>query len=238
MKAIPVERGCGEREQGGVYAEFGVAPDGAGLEDFLIDAPLCIDLAALGVRPIGVSLVCRQGVWHVIDWVGLEHYPNVADFVEEVRRFGVSRRLPRSLDFSRLTPASRLLLVHARAHVDNFHAYADRWIGRGTKRGTCPKRLEEHMQHDYPLMCAAIWWQDVVGGRVLDPVAPRIVHRTMPSFSYIAAAAPQGVQAHYLPAVFASFPVSRLVLVDPKGEHGETQARAARSSLPVEVEPR
>ena len=38
-KAEPVERGCGEREPGGVYAECGLSPSGSPLERFLIDPP-------------------------------------------------------------------------------------------------------------------------------------------------------------------------------------------------------
>lgn len=99
-KAIPVPRGCGERKQTAVYCEVGMGPGGRPLEDFLICPPQKINPAELGVRPIGVRLVQHQAVWHTLDWMGSEHYPNVADMVEEVRRFGLSRRLPRTLDFS------------------------------------------------------------------------------------------------------------------------------------------
>ena len=48
-KADPVERGCGEREQGGVYAETGLSPYGTPLEYFLIDP-------GMGVRNLGRCL--------------------------------------------------------------------------------------------------------------------------------------------------------------------------------------
>ena len=48
-KAIPVERGCGEREPGGVYAECGLSPYGSPLEHFLIDPPMPL--------PEGVDLI-------------------------------------------------------------------------------------------------------------------------------------------------------------------------------------
>ena len=35
-KADPVERGCGDREPGGVYCECGLSPRGRPLEEFLI----------------------------------------------------------------------------------------------------------------------------------------------------------------------------------------------------------
>ncbi len=40
--AIPVERGCGTREEDGLYWELGMGPGGRPLIDFLLDPPLCI----------------------------------------------------------------------------------------------------------------------------------------------------------------------------------------------------
>ena len=76
---------------------------------FLLDFPED-GKTALGLSPIGVQLVERDGVWHILDWIGSEHYPNVADFLEEVRRFGLSRRLAKTVDFSKLTERSKILV--------------------------------------------------------------------------------------------------------------------------------
>jgi hypothetical protein len=124
-KADPVERGCGEREPGGVYAECGLSPWGRPLEDFLIDPPLPI--------PDGLDLINKPQVWQrllpsgdpaldelgqpiydLLIWVGAEHYEYVPDFLEEVRRYGASRRLNPNLDLSQLSRASRMLLAHPR----------------------------------------------------------------------------------------------------------------------------
>lgn len=238
-KAIPVERGCGSRKQGGIYAEFGCGPGGSPIEDFLIDPPVIFDPKELGITPIGVRLVEREGVWHIIDWVGSEHYPNVADYVEETRRAGLSRRLAKTLDFSKLTEQSRILLVHARAHTDVFHLYADRWTGLRYNR--CPKNIEDHNLPDYPDICAGVWWEDVKGGflRLSSGDHPRLVIRGMPSFSYVAAAQPDDLKPVYRPAIFASFPIHRLVVI--KGMHGEHKPgvlAAGQSSLPVQLEAR
>jgi len=129
--AVPVTRGCGRRTSGAAYWECGMSPDGRPIEEFLIDAPTLIP-PGLAVAPRGVSLITVGGVTHVVDWIGAAHYPNVLDFVAEVARFGLSRRLPSSLDFARLTPASRILLVHARARVENASVYGP---------FACPKNL-------------------------------------------------------------------------------------------------
>lgn len=114
-KADPVERGCGEREQGGVYAETGLSRYGTPLEYFLIDPPQPL--------PVGLDLINKPQLWedsatgitHLLIWVGSEHYEWCSDYIEETRRFGASRRINPNLDLSRLTRESRMILAHPRA---------------------------------------------------------------------------------------------------------------------------
>ena len=250
-RAIPVPRGCGPaRQAGGVYAECGLSPHGRPLEAFLLDPPVRLDLElqrALGVRPVGVALVPdtrRAGVHHVFDWVGSVHYPNVADVLEEVRRYGMSRRLPRSLDFARLSPESRHVLIHASAWIDDPAPYfADRVEAAGG-RMWCPQARPEHADRNRPpAMCAGLWWEDVDGGVAgAHRHGHRAVERQMPALRYVAAGPPPyppGYARRYTPALFASFPISRLVCVrDPDGgahEAAAGRARAARG-IPVELE--
>jgi hypothetical protein len=120
-------RGCGYRIAGGVYATWGVAGDPEEqqpqpTELFVLGAPIVIDPVALGVSPLGVTMIERNGVWHLIDWIGELHYATVADFVVEARFQGVSRRVPANLDFSRFTPESRILCVHRHAGGEDVPA--------------------------------------------------------------------------------------------------------------------
>lgn len=122
-KADAVERGCGEREPGGVYAESGLSNHGLPLEAFLMDPPLPI--------PAGLDLINKPQLWQrvlpsgdpVLDleerpiydlliWVGQEHYEYAPDYLEEVRRYGASRKLNPNLDLSLLSSASRMILAH------------------------------------------------------------------------------------------------------------------------------
>jgi hypothetical protein len=111
-KADPVERGCGHREQGGIYAECGLSPYGSPLEDFLIDPPQPL--------PEGLDLVNKPQLWedpatgitHLLIWIGAEHYAYTPDYVEETKRYGASRRINPNLDLSRLTRQSRMILAH------------------------------------------------------------------------------------------------------------------------------
>jgi hypothetical protein len=211
-------RGCGTRVRGAAYWECGLDPDGAMIEEFLIDCPALIP-SGLAVSPRGVTTIEVGGVTHVVDWVGSEHYVNVSDFVAEVSRLGLSRRLPSTLDFSKITPASRILLIHARARVENASLY-------GPFR--CPKGVHDPGSD----ACIGAWWQDVEGGvPVPSPRDPRLVRRHMPAFTYHARCRPDGVEPRYVPGFFASFPASRIAVV--KGGDGRALVAALKAGVPV-----
>lgn len=230
--AVMVPRGCGERVQGGVYAECGLGPNGTPVEEFLIDPPVPVP-PALPITAIGVQLIERDGVHHILDWVGSAHYPNVADFVEEVMHFGMSRRLPNNLEWGKITPASRHLLIHARAYVANCTEYAQ-WDCPQHKPAHAPAEVlreftERVLSPDTDVFkvapctcCAGFWWRDIEGGEP-DPNATTIsdeVIRKMPSFEYFGHARPAGCEPKYAPAFFAAFPITRLVVVE--GEDSES----------------
>ncbi len=223
------------------------------------------------------AVVGPNGVVHLADRVGLEHYPNVADFCEEMASFGASRRMPQTLfsmtveieDKKRpviecLTPESRLLLIHDRAIITNWQQATPTW--------GCPKGYDFHLPNfstvalrvmapPVPLRkgeerpdCLGRCWYDVEGGGDVDALEvgalvpsrlggpsfvdvnnPRLVRRSMPSFSYFGVARPEGVEAKYQRAFFASLPCTRLVVVSGPNA-ADVLAEALRSQLPgVEV---
>jgi hypothetical protein len=99
-----------------------------------------------------VTLIERDGITHVLDVVGREHYPTVAAFIDEARRLGVSRRAPRTIEFNRITPASRLLLAHAHADIANAAEFlCDE---------RCPCHVPEHLAAGFADMCARLWWHE------------------------------------------------------------------------------
>lgn len=219
--AIPVKRGCGVRTQGGAYWEYGL-PRGVDPGAFIIDVPQPLP-PGFRLAARGVQVVKYGSAYHVVDWVGREHYHNLADFLQEVFLFGVSRRIPGSTDFEKLSPASRILLVHERAIVRNSRAY---------EPYTCPLR-----RHD-PVVagCAGVWWRDIEGGAPIPaPGDPDRVRRAMPSFSYVARARPAGVAPAYESGIFASFPASRFAIVrSPNGAHEAVAARVRKAAgIPV-----
>jgi hypothetical protein len=146
-KADPVPRGCGEREPGGVYAESGLSPYGRPLEEFLFDPPLSI--------PDGLDLINKPQLWQrilatgepaldeeqqpiydVLIWVGEEFYPYCSDYLEEVKRYGASRRLNPNLDLSLLSRSSRMILAHP-------HVLNTRWQEQRPPQ-SCKKNVPGH----------------------------------------------------------------------------------------------
>lgn len=169
-QTIPVPRGCGERTPGGLYVECGVsnAQDGLPIEAFLLDPPLPV--------PEGADLVNKATVWqhpvtginHLMLWIGATHYPYLPDFLEEARRYGISRKLPGTFDMSQLTPGqSRMILVHP--YCRNL-----KWAEMTLPR-YCHKHILTHMAPEVAVVLAAGGAETVKNapGNVKALLAPR-----------------------------------------------------------------
>lgn len=129
-----IERGCGERAENALYLCVDLSPTGRPIEDFLVDPVVSWS----GGQLRAPMLVESKGVTHIVLGIGATYYPFVSDFVEETRRFGISKRVPRNFQVERLTAGkSKLLLAHPRS-IPNFDHEA-------RASSICPKRNnEEH----------------------------------------------------------------------------------------------
>jgi hypothetical protein len=262
------ERACGFRQVGGIYLSCALGPGGSPAENFLIDPPRPVDVEAMGLSSIGTKIIPWTTVTespvethYVFDIVGEDSYPNVADFIEEVRRQGLSRRIARNSDFAKLDANSRIVLVHRRGFIANSSEYHAQ---RPKDEKWCPKDHPKHIHPTFFEMCAALYWEDVTGGLPADhPDAPqgkltvgqkfstdvtgmhmhrrrsesRSVVRTMPSFSYRALCPPVGVTPIYSYAAFASFPIHAIEVIKDRagGTHDEAIDRACKSGLRVNL---
>jgi hypothetical protein len=112
---------CGSgRKAGELYLESGQVIGGSEIQHFLVDLPERIDPDVWGISAIGITTFQDDlNVTHVLDWVGESHYPEVADFIEEAKRMGVSRKVSSTAPITNLTRESRLYLMHPRAAVTN-----------------------------------------------------------------------------------------------------------------------
>jgi hypothetical protein len=144
----------------------------------------------------------------------------------------VSRRIPSTIDFSRLSARSRIVLIHARAWIENAAEY---FAARGRHEWTCPKAIADHFDQAHPpAMCASLFAEDLDGsaeGGMREAV------RTVGATTYRGRVRPVGVEPRYRPAIFASFPVSSIAVIrDPHGsKHEGPLARATKAGLPVHV---
>jgi len=232
---ITPERGCGHRIVGGIYAETRLSRDGQPLEYFLVDPPQAVDLSQLGLTAVGVKQIEINGVWHIFDVIGEEHYPYPADYVEETRCKGASRRLPRNLDFSRITLASRLVLVHRKAILRNFAQYPQ------PPQLECPKMLPVHAIAPLGETCAGLWWHDIPAsvGEMLED--GRILRKLAGGIQYRVYSRPQDVHPQYAHGIFMIPPITNLAVIRSRNAKEDALVEqsfqaASASGLPVYLE--
>lgn len=233
------ERGCGKRVGGAIYAEVPLG-DGTPLWKMFVDPPIRLDdPEAMGITPRGVSLVQdpKTGVWNVVDWVGSKHYPNVQDFIEETYVLGASRRLPKTLDFSKITSRSRLILIHGKAFVDNtdqlWRAMLDNKYASTRELFECPKNITHHKDvlQDDPEMCIG-FYRDLLVDGVDQTEGDSWVRRNLPSLSYGGRKPPEGFTPKYAPAIFWSLPLNRIAVIEGSGADEATE-KANKAGVPV-----
>lgn len=220
MDDLFTERACGRRVKGAVYAETRPSESGVPVEFFIVDPPRPVDLAALGLTAVGVKLVEVNNVWHVFDVVGQEYYPYTADYIEETRQKGASRRLPGNLDYPKLGPDSRLFLIHQKAIIENFPKYPQ------PPAVTCPKGLEEHQAAPLPSMCAGLWWHDL----------PAKERQLPGGVKYCGSQRPPGVTPVYQHGVFFTLPITNLAVIKGGEDTEKNHQAAGKSGLPVYLE--
>jgi hypothetical protein len=233
-RAIPVERGCGFRSPGGVYVECGVGEHGTPFETFLLDPPHPL--------PDGLDLANKAQLWddaehgvtHLLIWVGEAFYRYVSDFIEESKRYGVSRKLSPYLDVSRLSQQSRMLLAHPKAFNARWHHM--------TQPDTCAKLVPGHAQgdgQDVAGPCLFKTYDLIPRDAALDPeegitLDGRTYYtRTIGSTDYLFA--PTGEPSDgLLPGIFAALPITGFALI--KRDDGSVNQRAEdalrRAGLP------
>ena len=238
VQGIP--RGCGMRKSGGLYLESGTTSSRTArpLEAFLCDPPVPMTTDC----KVGVELIERGGVVHILDWVGAENYPNAADFLEEGRVLGFSRLISKNLDLSRLTADSRILIVHARGLVTNHEelrphmpeSYNDAY--RDGRRKPAFEHHCGHLEktaipghftpHPHKHACTRDLWALPPASRAEDGSPPRYL-RDFASVSYeVFPLSPDAPATETTPALVASLPITNIAVVKAEGgAHRKTVER-------------
>lgn len=232
-----VKRGCGTREEGAAYLETGIDEDGEPVWSFLIDSPKQF----VPDSKIGQEVVRIHGTYHLIDWIGQTHYPYVSDFVEEVRRYGVSRRISRNLNVSLLTPQSRVLCVHARAVIpgtpeqDPLDAESERRCALQWAEGDT-----DHLDHPQKA-CTRKWYWDAEGQAPNEEYPEDEAQSDYRFFASFAYGPVEGLDVpEPKPGIFASFPITNLTVIEAEdGSHEPLYEDLSEASgeIPVIVSP-
>lgn len=228
-----VQRGCGYREEGGVYLEVGISDEGEPFESFWADPPVPWDTDT----KIGQQLIERDGITHIVDHVGSASYPYPSDVLEEMRSFGLSRRVSKTFDFDRLTPQTRIILVHDRAVADTPAAVVEHVkeaVPRETPNDTarrlrftqhrdrCARWIagdETHIATPKAAPCTRMWYADAESNK--EGSALRAIGDCRYQLSTDA-----DLDASFSPGIIASFPLHRLsVIQSADGSHTETRER-------------
>lgn len=253
------ERACGNRVAGGIYATVGLGLSGHPIECFLTDLPRDVPWQEMGLSEIGVHAIRDQktGIVNLWDIIGRNYYPFVADFIEEARRLGISRRVPSSLPWHQIDSRSRLILLHSRAVIRNAADYADREpVVTSPHAHTpgwreCPNRTSfEHCRRARPKhqgrplagtfdnACARFWWQDV-DADLGHPGGGGTVHRQVcETVRYRAVGRDGRIRPVYRTGTIGVFPITNLTVIrDPQdATHRVALDKVQRSGLSVAVE--
>lgn len=191
---------------------------GSPIEDRLMDLPLEVDPVEMGVSAIGISTFTDEhGVTHVLDWVGADSYPEMADFIEEARRKGVSRKVSRTAPWGSHRPELPVPPAppgrrHEREHAGHPDGFA------------CPCGKGHTAQEG----CIGLGWHVAPNA---GPGQRRLADGTYP------VKAPLSPAPDYALGVFMVVPITALTVIqhpDPTVQ-ADREKRAGQSGLPVFV---
>jgi len=237
-------RRCGNRQVGGVYIDLPLSKYGEPIESFICD-PARIVADELEIPDRGMVLrTGSDGSLMLLDHIGGD-YPNVLDFVEEIRVQGLSRRIQENFDFSQLNARVRYCAIHKRGYVHNepwYRQYAreNPIVGEdGVARETpwpCPKGIHP-IDHTNSEPCSAVWWHDISPGHGDATDKSRIVKVDQPEGGpYYAMERPKEIVPVYERAIVLVFPVVKLAVIKgPDGEHEKPLEKARNAGQGVLV---
>jgi hypothetical protein len=132
----PCKRGCGsKRKEGGIYLCTGMSQYGSPIEDFIHD-PVKPYLEKYHRSPEVIKE--ENGYYNVKMWVGSNYYKSPWFFVEETRRFGLSRHVSKNIPLEKLTPFMSMidLIFPFAVPTFDYDCYGEGWYWDNCKVNT------------------------------------------------------------------------------------------------------
>ncbi len=200
------QRGCGTREEGGLYMCVGISPTGTPIEEFVLDPAR----EFRGKHFLSPILYERNGIYDILIWIGAEFYPFVPDFIEEAQWMGISRKIRTNFPIDKLTSGeSRMILIHKRA-IPKFEYEV-------LPTGWCLKPNEDHL-------CTFDLWslsslRSMKNHEVLqeDDIQMQVEVIT-PSVSYHVTRPVSGNGEYHQAGAFAAFELTHLEYINSEGK--------------------
>lgn len=238
-------RGCGSMAYGAVYAELSTSPFGIHISNFVI-CPVW-DLSGLKLSAQGMNIIPRivdgkqdetpdgKPIFDVFDIVGKNHYPYKADFYEEARLFGISRRWPKNTPINQLIPGvSRHYLCSMNGVLEEIDHAASAVNAQfsNPKQPQCLTGAHTRQSWDYGFgaTCSAFWWSEMTANDCFKQ--GDAWYRNRPSLQY--QCFPSDEQNKFHIGAFMWMPVNRFVVtknqdgtVDPELEEIYSQFQQA-----------
>lgn len=239
-----MKRGCGNLVPGGAYASVPKAEGGLPIEHYLADEMIGINPYDVGLSAMGMTPFESDGVTHLFDWVGSKYYHFPADFIEEARLLGISRRMSKNLPWDKFTEESRLLLVHQRGGIANVEEIRESELSNLTVHGgRCPKYkcscaadtkiMGEHEVSGYNGSCAALHWHMPDGSYFFKDAQS---YRDQPETSIRYKVAPQIIPFVYSPAIFMISQFNIFVYRDEVDNTHEGMLTRVRSAKNIDIQ--
>lgn len=204
-----------------VFAECDISKLNIRFDSLIFDPPIPLP-KDVALDPLEPSMIEWDNTSYIADWVDADMYSIPADLIEDVRLHGFSWRLPTGLSFRHLDVNSRILLIHAKAWINNWDSYPPR-------HHPCPKNV-----HGPGEFCSGLWWEDMPPVSNEAQTGTRTIQYRNRQVIYSGQARPDAVSPDYAPRFFIAFPIHRIVVAG-EGAQAFAATELAGCQLPVVV---
>ena len=215
-------RGCGGMKSDALYMTWSLGQGGIPVNNLVICPVWRLNHKKMGLKSQGVTLLpalSNQGkmiytpsgdlVYDVYDWVGSGYYPYKLTMYKEICWGGLSRRVPKNTDFSKIFKGySKHYLVHSKGVIhDGIHE-----VKASVNELEHPECLRNW--HGIPFKasfmdtCSAMWWHEI-SIKDCTQDTDGIWYAQHPSFDY--EVYPTDADITWSPGAFMALPIGRFV---------------------------
>jgi hypothetical protein len=223
-------RGCGGMKSDALYMTWSLGSGGIPVQKLVICPVWALNPKKLGLKTQGVTLLpafdnggnmlytkSNDLVYDVFDWVGSSYYPYKLTMYKEICWGGLSRRIPKNTDFSKIFRGySKHYLIHSRGVIMNGIQQVREAVN-DLEHPNCLRGW-----HDIPFefsftdTCSAMWWHEVFAKDCIQDDDGRWLAQH-PSFDY--EVYPTEEHLTWGPGAFMALPIGAFVATTQKSSN-------------------